>query len=123
MGRHTKLEAPADGVDDVGLDPEELLRRTIRHLTKLLGAVERTLEAGEANPALARESASVARAMTSLAAELRAREKHEKSMVEAMTPEERRRVVFAFVRELDNDGRAEMRAVLDELDSSERLLG
>ena len=56
-------------------DVVSLHRRTVVHLERLLDAVERALEEDGGNATLVRESASLARAVTCLVAEQRAREK------------------------------------------------
>jgi hypothetical protein len=90
-----------------------------------LAAIAKTREAmgGTFDKDIATAAAALGRAITSATAELRQQERHEKRMVEEMSPEERRAVAFQFTRELDMDGRGELRAILDELDAEGRVLG
>ena len=123
MGRRTKLQK-APSASTPGPDQaDHLLQRTIAHLELLLGALESTLESGDATPALARESANVARAMTGVAAELRQREKHAQQVVDAMSPAERHALVAAYIRDLTPEDRAPLRALLAELDDDASVLG
>lgn len=128
MGKHTRLAKPrvvAASVDlgvSTGERAEAMLKRTITHLETLLGAVEATLEAGDANPALARESAGVARAMTGLAAEVRQREKHVKDMVAKMSSVEQDELIKTYLRDLPVERRAEFRDLLDDMDADEQVM-
>lgn len=99
-----------------------LLRRAMRHLDKLLGAVEGTLASGDCSPALARESAGVARALTGLAGELRQRERHIRDAVRAMPSDERDALILEYLRDLAPERRAAVVAFLDEL-GKDQLLG
>jgi hypothetical protein len=86
MGKHLKVN-PAPTEQEVGT-PDALLRRTALHLQNLLGASERLIAAGEATPAIMRESVAVARALTALAAEVRQQEKHARGLLDSMGPDE-----------------------------------
>ena len=101
----------------------ELARANLAHLRALMGTVEATLASGELTPALARESAGLSRAITAVMAELRQQEKHHRTMVDRLTPEERLRLVIEFVRnEATAEMRVEFRRMLDDLDSAEHIL-
>jgi hypothetical protein len=89
----------------------------------MLATSEAAVLSGEASPVILRESAGVARALVQLMAELRQQEKHHRTMVDRLTPEERLRLVIEFVRnEATQEMRVEFRRMLDDLDSAEHIL-
>lgn len=120
MGRHLKLAPPSTArVPDAS---EQLLDRTKAHLEHLLGAVEATLETGECTPALVRESAAVARAVTSLSAEMRQRERHIKYQLEELGDHDRDALVKAYVASLTPERRVSFLRYVDELSQADQLL-
>lgn len=125
MGKHVKLrasapasngkparQAPHRADDAPPVEAEALVRRTLTHCDQLLTAVENELASGTANSSTIRESASLARAISGLSAELRAREKaaHAREQAEreavtlesilefarAQSPSERKRLSLAL---------------------------
>ncbi len=98
-------------------------REEMRAQLRVLAQRRVDTPAGGFDRHLAQSAAALGRAITGATAELRQQERHEQRMVDEMTPQERRRVAFQFTKELDIDGRKELRAILDELDGEGRLLG
>lgn len=119
MGKHTKL---AKSRPLEGLNADELLKRSLQHLELLLSAAEETLKQGGASPALARESATVARTIASLAAELRQQEKHVTQMVERMNPDEQDEFMRVHISLLPRDRQRALAAWVAELVGSESVL-
>lgn len=113
MSRHTKL---AKSTPETGpVDPDALLERAVKHLISLLSACEATLAAGNASPALARESAGVARSMASLSKELRQRELHAKQVVGRMSPDELDEVLRFHIAGLSKERQQSIRDFVVEL--------
>lgn len=129
MGKHVRLPSPtraderpaaskpgqrsaAKLAEGAPPDPRSLFDRTVTYLEQLLTSCEAALKSGEGNSALVRESAGLARAITTMSAEQRAREKAaeraELQATKGMTVPN----VLTFVRRLDPDQR---RTVLREL--------
>ena len=71
---------------------------------------------------IANSIASIGRAATGLAAELRKLEVHDQRLVDSLTSEERDRLVVSYLRDLAPDRRQEVRRLLDDLDQAEMLL-
>lgn len=119
MTKRAKSAAESGQMAEVLAETREEMREQLR----VLSARRRELHAGGFDKDLSNSAAALGRAITSATAELRQQERHEKRMVEEMTPKERRAVVFQFVKELDLDGRQELRTILDQLDRDDRVLG
>lgn len=115
--------APAEVASDpVQAQIDTLIARAITHLDVCLTSVEETVKAGDASPAVLRESGTVARGIIGLAAELRQQQRHQARMVAAMSPEEQDRLVVAYISDLPKQRRAEIRRLLDDLDDAEGVL-
>lgn len=122
--RKTSSRGTAGGdAASVNGEVDEMLREELGHLRTLRATVSAALAAGEATPALVRESAGVARALVAVSGEIRQREKHARQQVADMTPEEADALVAEYLRELTKERRAELREFLDELDREEAVLG
>lgn len=133
-GKRTKFRAPRkprerqgfrDGAQGMGQEQDEaraMLRRAGKHLSIILDVAERSVEEGEVSPALVRETAGAARALVTLSAELRQREKHERQAVAKMTPEEKDDLVAEYIRDLPPDRRQALRVLLDDLDNGGGVL-
>lgn len=83
MGKHTKLTPaephPADSSVDAFAQLDDMYKRVIGGVDRLLASIEATIEKGEASPALAREAANLVRALNGISAEQRAREKQRRA--------------------------------------------
>jgi len=83
MGKHTKLQkrvvkanaAPSAATPSAPVTIDSMLQGWVVRLERLYSNIEATVESGEATPAILRESAAIARALVSVSAEIRAREK------------------------------------------------
>ena len=103
-------------------DPPDVLGviyRQIAVLEATSAAIAQSIEAGEANPALAREAGSVARAIVATAAELRAREKAVQHTAASLPPE----LVMAHLRGLGPERRAHIVRELMAMDDQGSVLG
>jgi hypothetical protein len=119
MSRHTKLAAGKSAAD---LEADKLLKRAVSHLQLLLSACEATLKEGGASPALARESAGVARSIATLSSEMRQQEKHLQQLVDRMSPSEADAAMEQYLRDLPLDRLDRFKSLLDELTSSGSVL-
>lgn len=79
------------------------------------GAAAAAAKKGGITPAVLRETAGIARAISLLAAEIRQREKHAHRAFDRLTVEERFEALCSTVRELSAPERDRLRALLDEL--------
>ena len=119
MGRHSKMKPPtkrrrkATTTASVPPDIEPMLARTLAHLERLFESSEATFEAGDANPALLRETSGVARAIVSISAEIRAREKAAWQRATEFTVHE----VVEFARTLSADERRRLVLAVQDLDA------
>lgn len=102
-----------------------LLGDTLALLKRQLGIIDarqRQLPPGGFDPDVADAAATLARAATGLAAEIRKLEAHDRNAIAKMAPEERDSYVKQYIAELGVERRLEFRILLDELDGGERLL-
>jgi hypothetical protein len=120
MSRHTKLAKAAPALAKPS--PDALLQRAVDHLVLLLAACEATLLAGEASPALARESAGVARSIATLSSEQRQQEKHLQQLVDRMSPSEADDAMERYLRDLPLDRLGRFKSLLDELTNAGSVL-
>ena len=85
-------------------------------------AIARTLEAGDATPALARERASLVRSMSGLSAEMRQLEKHEAKLDKDISPGEFDALVLEYLTEIPRERREDLLRRLTERVGDRSLL-
>lgn len=115
---------PEKGPDKAGLSP--FLAAAMLELQAQLdvcSARRAELNVGGFDKDLANASAALGRAITGLAGEQRQQEKHAKDMVARMSLSEQDALVKEYLREVQPERRTEFRALLDELDATEMVLG
>lgn len=124
MGLHSKLPPTTtpleyrtrlrqEVIDKPSDHPVEILEDQVRFLLSIRAAVEGVIESGEAPPAIVREAQGLTRAIASLLAEIRAQDKHAKSLVESLEPEERHRLVAEYFNELSHEERRKVADIID----------
>jgi hypothetical protein len=129
MGKHSKLKPtppkpptapkpPARASPDEVEQVDALLSRAAGHLELLLTAAEATMEAGEASPALARESANVAAKLVAISTEQRQRARQKEAALRRITM----RDVMAWLRTQDPDVRSKVARELAGLDNEGSVL-
>src|SRR5688500_16826595 len=105
MPRRKKVfEVAAPGWKQQKDKVDDLIERTMDHLSGLLKACEGQLEAGDLTGAVV-QSAALARAVSLLSAEMRAREKHVKLALEELTDRERDSLIQTYVSQLTPERR------------------
>ena len=116
--RRSKLKAPdpapiqpSEGIDEVDRNLEEesgeLLESQVRHIKVLQEAIEVTIMAGEASPALAREAANVARAAVMLDQRLSKRRQDLQGQFRKLTKKAKAAAVVEWLCTLPKDVRRE----------------
>lgn len=106
-------------------DARETVASGLDGLAKCVIRVRSSLEQGETayDPKLASHLAYLTEHTTAVLRELRQLERHDKRTVEDMTPAEVHTLVGEYIAGVDRDGRAYFRALLDELDAKDSVLG
>lgn len=120
-GKRTRFDAASKAAAPAkSATTGDTLSRAAVHLERVLSLVEAAIDKGDANPAVIRESAGVARAIATLSAEQRARERQAdeagRRAARALTVP----TVIAFLRQLDADGRRTVQRELQRLEQATR---
>ena len=128
MGRRKQPERPAAtqvterDVNDARAILRDCLASLRRQLT-VLDARQAELLPGSFDPDVANAIATLNRAATGSVAELRKLETHDRKSVTEMNPDEVSMYLAEYLKELSPDGRSIFRAVLDECDEKDSILG
>ena len=107
----------SDEERDTASDSRARVERTAAHLDAQLDVIEarlRELSPGSFDPELTKAAAAIARSVKEMSGELRQLEKHDRRMT--LTPEQRFAELLKYVRTLDVVQRAELAALLDDLE-------